>query len=123
MSETFRSERTFTMWQYTVHHHGRLLLRSSRRTATDTRIDLHMGVTAMFLRPAYHGIVIREGTAEEIRHVVSLLGPEVFDQGGRLHAIGADRMTGFVVGGPLEIHETESADDAPSGFLHMPPTP
>ncbi|MGW9028352.1 hypothetical protein ACWGQ5_30220 [Streptomyces sp. NPDC055722] len=123
MSETFRSERTFTVWQYTVYHHGRLLLRSSRRTATDTRIDLHMGVTAMFLRPAYHGIVIREGTAEEIRHVVSLLGPEVFDQGGRLHAIGAERMRGFVVGGPLRWHVDGGGFRDPSHFGPVPGTP
>ncbi|MFF3510343.1 hypothetical protein [Streptomyces sp. NPDC002573] len=124
MAEIFRSERAFTVWQYTVAHHARLLLRSSRRTESDTRIDLHVGgVNGMFLRPSYDGIVIREGTSEEVRHITSILGPEVFRQGGRLHVIGEDRMTGFVVGGPLECHEHPGADDdAPSGFLPMPET-
>ncbi|MET8581091.1 hypothetical protein ABZX39_09385 [Streptomyces collinus] len=123
MNEAFRSERTFTVWQYTVFHHGRLLLRSSRRTESDTRVDLHVGgVRGMFLRPTYEGIVIREGTEEEVRHLTSVLGPEVFRPGARLHVIGEDRMTGFVVGGPLECHESPSGDDVPSGFLPMPPT-
>jgi len=122
MTVEFRSERTFTVWQYTVFHHGRLLLRSPRRTESDTRIDLHVGVGAMMLRPSYEGIVIREGTAEERDHVVSVLGPEVFDRGGLLHVIGEDRMTGFFIGGPLQCSETYAADDEPSGFTPMPET-
>ncbi|RZU44781.1 hypothetical protein EV284_2257 [Streptomyces sp. BK022] len=120
--ETFRSPRTFTVWQYTVAHHQRMLLRSPRRTASDTRIDLHAGVRAMLLRPSYEGITIRPGTDADRARVVSVLGPEVFDRGGRLHVIGEDRMTGFIVGGPLQVRETCAANDEPSGFLPMPET-
>lgn len=123
MTTEYTSDRAFVVRQYTVFHHQRLLLRSSRETPTDTRVDLHVGgVTAMLLRPSYLGLTIREGTAEDRERVAALLGLEVFRHGGRLHVIGEDRMTGFVVGGPLECRETYADDDEPSGFLHMPTT-
>ncbi|MEU6508584.1 hypothetical protein [Streptomyces sp. NPDC046942] len=123
MVETFRSDRTFTVWQYTVAHHQRVLLRSSRPTESDARIDLHVGgVSGMLLRPSYQGLVIREGTAEERDHVVSVLGPEAFGRGELLHVIGEERMTGFIAGGPLQCREMYADDDAPSGFLPMPET-
>lgn len=123
VTETFSSPRSFTVWQFTVAHHKRLLLRSPRQTVSDTRVDLHVGgVAAVFLRPSYEGITIRPGADADRERVASLLGPKVFDRGARLHVIGEDRMTGFVVGGPLEYRETRAADDEPSGFLPMPAT-
>ncbi|MEU6240436.1 hypothetical protein [Streptomyces sp. NPDC047024] len=123
VTEAFSSPRTFTVWQYTVAHHQRLLLRSPRRTASGTRVDLHVGgVTAVFLRPSYEGITIRRGTDAEKEQVASLLGPRAFARGSSLHVIGEDRMTGFIVGGPLQYRETSAADDEPSGFLPMPET-
>jgi len=123
MTTEYTSDRIFAVRQYTVFHHQRLLLRSSRETPTGTRIDLHVGgVTAMLLRPSYTGLTIREGTAQDRERVTALLGPEVFEHGAQLHVIGEDRMTGFVVGGPLQCRETYADDDEPSGFLHMPAT-
>jgi len=123
MITKYTSDRTFVVQQYTVFHHQRLLLRSSRETPTGTRIDLHVGgVTAMLLRPSYTGLTIREGTEADRERVAALLGLEVFRYGGRLHVIGGDQTTGFVVGGPLECRETHADDDEPSGFLHMPAT-
>ncbi|WP_075739195.1 hypothetical protein [Streptomyces acidiscabies] len=124
MTTEYASDRTFMVWQYTVFHHQRVLLRSPRETDTGTRIDLHVsGVSAMFLRPSYKGLTIREGSEADRERVVSLLGAEVFERGQCLHVIGEDRMTGFVVGGPLDRREMHAGDDEPSGFLHMPPTP
>ncbi|KOV26566.1 hypothetical protein [Streptomyces sp. XY152] len=119
----YSSDRHFTAWQYTVAHHSRILLRSPRRTASDTRIDLHVGgVSALLIRPSYRGITVRGGTDEEKERVTEILGPQVFARGERLHVIGEDRMTGFIAGGPLEHRETRAADSEPSGFLPMPPT-
>ncbi|GAA3968276.1 hypothetical protein GCM10022384_19610 [Streptomyces marokkonensis] len=122
-SDVFSSDRTFTVWQYTIAHHSRVLLRSPRPSEADTRIDLHVGgVTAMFLRPSYERIAIRSGTEDERNSIISLTGTAPFEHGEILHMIGRDRTTGFIVGGPLQYHESHASDDEPSGFLRMPPT-
>ncbi|WP_217245770.1 hypothetical protein [Streptomyces sp. AC602_WCS936] len=121
--DAFSSDRTFLVWQYTIAHHSRVLLRSSRRSEADTRIDLHVGgVTAMFLRPSYPGLTVRAGTDDERDSVMSLVGPAPFERGQALHMIRGVHTTGFIVGGPLQHHESYASDDEPSGFLHMPPT-
>ncbi|MFC7817265.1 MULTISPECIES: hypothetical protein [unclassified Streptomyces] len=122
-TDVFSSDRTFRVWQYTIAHHCRVLLRSSRRTEDDTRIDVHVGgVTAMFLRPSYARISVRVGTDDERDGVISVVGPEPFERGEVLHMIEGDRTSGFIVGGPLQYHESHASDEEPSGFLRMPPT-
>ncbi|GAA2600084.1 MULTISPECIES: hypothetical protein [Streptomyces] len=122
-TDSFSSDRTFTVWQYTIAHHSRVLLRSPRRTDRDSRIDLHVGgVSAMFLRPSYERITIREGTEDERRRVISLVGPDPFERGQILHMIEGGHTAGFVLGGPLQYHESHASDDEPSGFPPMPPT-
>ncbi|MFD7058694.1 hypothetical protein [Streptomyces sp. NPDC059906] len=123
MTSQYSSSRHFTVWQYTIAHHSRILLRSPRRTLSDVRIDLHIGsVSAMLVRPSYDGLVIRGCVESEMELIASIVGPQVFARGERVHVIGEDRMTGFILGGPLEHQEACMADDEPSGFLRMPAT-
>ncbi|MGV9341719.1 hypothetical protein [Streptomyces sp. NPDC003688] len=122
MTEIYRSERIFQMWHYTAAHGDRLLLRA---TAEDhlPRIDLYVeNVRGLLLETLYRGLVIREGTPEEVRTVELVYGI-VVDEASHVHVIGADRMTGFVVGGPLRQHEDGEGFRAPSAFGPIPGTP
>ncbi|MFI8202056.1 hypothetical protein [Streptomyces sp. NPDC085937] len=124
MKAEYSSDRTFVVWQYSVFHHGGVLLRSSRRGVSDRRVDLHFAsVEALFVRPVYQGITVREGTEAERERVTDMLGTAILESDRRLHVIGKDVMAGFVVGGPLQVHEKHADDSQPSGFLRMPPTP
>ncbi|MFJ5278637.1 hypothetical protein [Streptomyces parvulus] len=121
--DSFSSDRTFTVWQYTIAHHSRVLLRSPRRTERDTRIDLHVGgVSAMFLRRSYDQLEIREGSKADRDRVISVVGPKPFQHGQILHVIEGRGATGFIVGGYFQCNETHASNNEPSGFLQMPPT-
>lgn len=116
MSELFRSDRYFKVWQYTVSHR-RLLLRSSRDRPPATRIDIHMGgVGLMVLRPFYNGLVIREGTAAECALVAERHNVEVDPKW--LFVFGED-LTSYVLGGRPQWHEDEGDSRTPSHFGHM----
>ncbi|MGI5206275.1 hypothetical protein ACQEU6_32470 [Spirillospora sp. CA-108201] len=72
-SELFRSDRSFTVWAYTVSH-GQLLLRTRttwRDGVRSSRIDVvFKPVLAMKVRTEYrHGLVIRCAGQEEARRI------------------------------------------------------
>jgi hypothetical protein len=116
VSELYRSERYFKVWQYTVSHR-RLLLRSTRDNPPSTRIDVHFGgIGLMLLRPFYEGLVIREGTADECAQLTSEYGVEV--NPGYLFVLGGG-LSSFVVSGRPQWHEDEGEMDDPSWFGHM----
>ena len=93
LGELYTSDRYFKVWQYTVSR-CRLLLRSPRDNPSDSRIDIHFGqVGLMVLRPAYDGIVIREGSPEGCLKVSLDYGVEVAT--GRLYVIGGN-LSSFV---------------------------
>ncbi|GGR36723.1 hypothetical protein [Streptomyces netropsis] len=120
MSELYRSDRYFKVWQYTVSHR-RLLLRSTLDNPPSTRIDVHFGgVSLMLLRPYYEGLVIREGTEKEHRLVASEYGVRV--DLGSLFILGQD-LSSFVVSGKPQWHEDEGEFGDPSWFGHMIGTP
>ncbi|MET8581092.1 hypothetical protein ABZX39_09390 [Streptomyces collinus] len=124
MADIFRSERTFQVWHYTAAHRARLLLRATRDEADQHRVDLHVeDVRGVLLEPLYRGIVIREGTDEEVREVESVYGIPITSEAVHLHVIGEDRMRGFVVGGPLLWYEDEGGFRDPSHFGRIPGTP
>lgn len=124
MTEAFRSSRLFQVWHYTAAHGDQLLLRS---TAEDggSRIDLYVeDVRGVLLEPVYRGLVVREGTAEERRQIETDYSiPVDGDTHTYVHVIGEDRMTGFVVGGPLRWYEDEGDFRDPSHFGSIPGTP
>ena len=122
MSETFRSDRTFQVWDYTAAHGDRLLLRATAEE-DGPRIDLYVeNVRGVLLESIYRGIVIREGTAEQRRLIETEYGVPA-DSAAHVHVIGEDRMTGFVVGGPLRWHEDDGGFRDPSRFGAIPGTP
>ncbi|KND36531.1 hypothetical protein [Streptomyces acidiscabies] len=121
MTETFRSDRTFRVWHYTATHGDRLLLRATVERGKP-RVDLHVaGVRGVLLESRYDGIVIREGTPDQRQEIGSFFGI-VIDEMVNVHIIGEDRMTGFIVGGPLRWHEDEGSFIDPSHFGFIPGT-
>ncbi|GAA3070587.1 hypothetical protein [Streptomyces glomeratus] len=123
MADIFRSERTFQVWHYTAAHHDRLLLRSTADEANHRRVDLYVeSVRGLLLESLYRGIVIREGTPEEVREVESGYGIPVTSEPVYLHVIGEERMRGFIVGGPLQWHEDYGGFRDPSHFGPLPGT-
>lgn len=122
MTEIFRSERIFQMWHYTAAHGDRLLLRAAAEDDRP-RVDLYVeDVRGLLLESIYRGLVIREGTPEEIREVELVYGIPVAES-SHVHVIGEDRMRGFVVGGPLRQHEDGGWFRDPSAFGPIPGTP
>ncbi|MFJ3697206.1 hypothetical protein ACIPW9_24145 [Streptomyces sp. NPDC090052] len=112
-SEIFRSDRYFRVWQYAVGHR-RLLLRSSRDSPPDTRIEIYFAnVDLMLLRPRYDSLVIRRAEDEECRKTGLDYGVEV--KPGRLFLLGGD-LRSFVVSAPPQWHEDEGTMDDPSWF-------
>jgi hypothetical protein len=120
LSELYRADRYFKVWQYTASH-CRLLLRSTRDNPPDSRIDIHFGrVGLMVLRPAYDGILIREGSPEECHRISLDYGVEVAI--GRLYVIGGN-LSSFVVSARPQWHEDRGGSNDPSWFGHMVGTP
>lgn len=120
MSELYRSDRYFKVWQYTVSH-CRLLLRSTRDNPPSSRIDVHFGgLSLMVLRPYYDGLVIREGSSDECALLTSQYGVAV--NPGYLFVLGHD-LSSFVVSGRPQWHEDEGGFNDPSWFGHMIGTP
>ncbi|MCP3819226.1 hypothetical protein NLX86_14270 [Streptomyces sp. A3M-1-3] len=120
MSELYRSDRYFKVWQYTVSH-CRLLLRSTRDNPPSTRIDVHFGgVSHMMLRPHYDGLVIREGTADECARLEQEYGVQITS--GNLFVLG-ENLSSFVVAGRPQWHEDQGGFGDPSWFGHMIGTP
>lgn len=120
MSELYRSDRYFKVWQYTVSHR-RLLLRSTRDNPPETRIDVHFGgISFMLLRPYYEGLIIREGSAEECQRITDEYGVEA--KLGYLYILGRG-FSGFVISGKPQWHEDEGGSKDPSWFGHMLGTP
>ncbi|RZU44780.1 hypothetical protein EV284_2256 [Streptomyces sp. BK022] len=122
MTGIFRSERVFETWHYTAAHGDRLLLRATAENRLP-RIDLYVeSVQGLLLETVYRGLVIREGTPEEIRAVELDYGVPVAEA-SHVHVIGEDRMRGFIVGGPLRRHEDGEGFRVPSAFGPIPGTP
>ncbi|MFJ5278638.1 hypothetical protein [Streptomyces parvulus] len=122
MTDTFHSDRIFTLWHYTAAHGDRLLMRA-KADADGPRIDLHIdGVVGLLLEPIYRGLVIRPGSPAETERVRVDFGIPV-DDSVHLHVIGKDRMRGFVVGGPLRWQEDQGGTRDPSPFGPIPGTP
>ncbi|MFI8202057.1 hypothetical protein [Streptomyces sp. NPDC085937] len=123
MTHIYESERHFSLWHYTAAHGDRLLLRSPAEKANEPRIDLHIGdVRGFMLRWMYRGLTMRPATAEERDRVRTEFGIDV-DGAPHVHVVGADRMQGFVVGGPLQWHEDQGGFRDPSHFGPIPGTP
>lgn len=120
MSELYRSDRHFKVWQYTVSHR-RLLLRSTRDKPPETRIDVHFGaVSFMLLCPYYDGLIIREGSDKECQWIINEYGAEV--KSGYLFVLGRG-FSSFVVSGKPQWHEDDGGSKDPSWFGHMIGTP
>jgi len=117
---SFSSERYFRVWHYHADRR-RLLLRSTLDSPPATRIDIFCGgVGLMLLRPFYHGITIRSGTAEERTSIDEMY--DASDIPGQLFVIG-DSLRNFVISGPMQWHEDEGSYRDPSRFGHIPATP
>jgi hypothetical protein len=122
MTQEFHSDRIFTLCHYTAAHGDRLLLRA-KAEADEPRIDVHIeGVRGFMLTAIHRGLTIRRATTEERQLVEAEFGVDV-DEAATVHVIGAERMRGFVVGGPLQWHEDNGGFRDPSHFGPIPGTP
>ncbi|MFE2945717.1 hypothetical protein ACFXHK_01550 [Embleya sp. NPDC059267] len=115
-SVMYVSDRYFKVWAYTVSH-CRLLLRSTRGSSAETRIDVHFSaVSSLLLRPYYDGLKIRRGREIEYDEVERICGDRPMP--GRLYVLGED-LTSFVVSAEPQWHEDHGSHSDPSWFGHM----
>ncbi len=113
----YSSERYFKVWHYTVSH-CRLLLRSTKDTPAETRIDVHFGgVRLMLIRPYYDGLRIRTATDDECQRISLDYAIECPPE--QVFVLGSD-LSSLVVSGPPQWHEDHGTSRHPSWFGDPP---
>ena len=101
--ELYRSERSFTWWDYTPSH-GQLLLRSEGNADT-TRIDmLFKAVAVLKVRSHYDGLRVRCATLAEQEHIQGGT-PEKLGRGSHYFVLEAGDGFDYVVADAVGWHE------------------
>jgi hypothetical protein len=113
--KSFKSDRKFSVFSYSVGH-GPLLLRSGRTDEHHTRIDvLILDVRAVEIRSWFEGFEIALVDHDYLREFRSR-PTEMMEPGLNAYSISGKEWQGFIVGGTLYVHEDEADFTAPSAF-------
>lgn len=115
MSIIVDSSRRFQLWRATVGH-GQVLLRSPKTAADPTRIDvLFKPVGAIKIRTTLRGLLVREGSSEEMRKIASDSG-ESLNAEFKAYVIESETFTGYVVASVALVVEDKGEYDEPSSL-------
>lgn len=102
----FISERRFVLVSH-AHGYGLLLLRSTKRDKSSTRIDiLFKDVRAMEIRRWFDGIRIEDADKQYLADNKSC-PIEMMEHGNLVYALKSGNWTGFIVGGIVSCHEDD----------------
>jgi hypothetical protein len=114
----FRSDRSLTVWAYTVSH-SQLLLRT-RAADGQPRIDvLFKPVEAMKVRTDYEGLTIRCATSDENDQILAASGQT--GAGLRVLILDSAGEMDYVVTGAIGWKEDHGQDRDPSTLAFFPP--
>ncbi|MCR3745268.1 hypothetical protein BS35_007857 [Actinomadura glauciflava] len=124
-SELFRSDRSFTVWAYTVSH-SQLLLRTrttERGGVRSSRIDVvFKPVRAMKVRTEYiDGLVIRCADQEEAEHIYAESGNVEPDAGAHCLILETGNDRDYVVAHAVGWAEDMASERDPSALAGFAP--
>ena len=113
--DSYESARQFSIFSY-QHGHGMLLFRSGKRGHGEKRVDLLIkDVRVLETRTFSSGLAIC--TVEPAALSTRLSRPlSAIERGHRAYLLSGSDWEGFVVGGPLWLHEDDAEFGAASGF-------
>ena len=115
-TEIITSERQFQVWKYTVGH-SQLLLRSTKSTGFQSRIDvLFKGVTEFHLPTSFTGLSITELSAADDRQLCNLRKSFSVGKDAKVFKVQGTDFLGYVTALIAICLEDEGEYDDPSYF-------
>lgn len=98
-----KSKRTFKLWEYSVSH-NQMLLRSPKNEDHLTNLDIvFVGVTYCDVETLIRGIVLRDGTMEELEAISIRTGEEV--DASDLFVLESPNNINFIVAAAVKVLE------------------
>jgi hypothetical protein len=95
----------------------RLLLRATKTATFGTRIDiLFQNVHALKLPSHLNGLTVRLATDDEEESLLLESGAPI-SGGGVVYVVEGTRYSGYVIAGPVTVHEDKSEYDEESALL------
>lgn len=109
---TFRSDRLFQVWRYTVSH-GQLLIQSQKTELLATRLEiLFKDVEYMAVRPIMDGLSIAPCPRDRLPLFLAGL-----DVTGAWYELGCDKGDGYIACGAVAFSEDSLGYGQPSALL------
>ena len=118
----YESDRTFSVFGYSMSH-GLLLLRSGKSNEhANTRVDvLFQDVRALEIRAWFKGIRIEEEDNPEFLKNQRSKPAELVEPGNKIYSLRSSAWEGFVVAGPVQFVEDTGELFGPSGLVSESP--
>ena len=118
----YESDRTFSVFGYSMSH-GLLLLRSGKSNEhANTRVDvLFQDVRALEIRAWFKGIRIEEEINPEFLNNQRSRPAQMIEPGNKIYSLRSSGWEGFVIAGLVQFIEDSGELFGPSSLVSEPP--